>query len=62
VRGYADRQLRHPEDPEAASNRRISVIVQYLSPKDAPAKEDPPAAPEGKAQEKKSTGEAPPKK
>jgi chemotaxis protein MotB len=30
VRGYADRQLRHPEDPESASNRRISVIVQYL--------------------------------
>ena len=32
VRGYADRQLRHPEDPSAASNRRISVIVQYLKP------------------------------
>ena len=32
VRGFADRQLRHPEDPMAASNRRISVIVQYLPP------------------------------
>jgi chemotaxis protein MotB len=32
VRGFADRQLRHPEDPEHASNRRISVIVQYLTP------------------------------
>ena len=32
VRGYADRQLRHPEDPESASNRRITVIVQYLNP------------------------------
>jgi chemotaxis protein MotB len=32
VRGFADRQLRHPEDPDAASNRRISVIVQYVSP------------------------------
>ncbi|MFN3322972.1 MAG: flagellar motor protein MotB [Bryobacteraceae bacterium] len=31
VRGYADQQLRHPEDPDAASNRRVSVIVQYLS-------------------------------
>jgi chemotaxis protein MotB len=31
VRGYADRQLRHPEDPTSASNRRISVIVQYLA-------------------------------
>jgi chemotaxis protein MotB len=33
VRGYADRELRHPEDPQHASNRRISVIVQYLQPK-----------------------------
>ena len=31
VRGYADRQPRHPEDPMATSNRRISVIVQYLA-------------------------------
>jgi chemotaxis protein MotB len=41
VRGYADRQLRHPEDPESPSNRRISVIVQYLAgeeKKDAAAK------------------------
>jgi chemotaxis protein MotB len=30
VRGFADRQLRHPDDPNGASNRRISVIVQYL--------------------------------
>jgi chemotaxis protein MotB len=29
VRGYADRQLRHPEEPESASNRRISLIVRY---------------------------------
>ncbi len=32
VRGFAARQLRHPEDPEHPSNRRISVIVQYLTP------------------------------
>ena len=38
VRGFADRQLRHPEDPEHASNRRISVIVQYLTPPAEPAK------------------------
>jgi chemotaxis protein MotB len=52
VRGFADRQLRHPEDPEHASNRRISVIVQYLTPRPgAPAddkhpekKRPPPAA------------------
>ena len=36
VRGYADRQLRHPEDPTHPSNRRISVIVQYLEPKEKP--------------------------
>jgi chemotaxis protein MotB len=29
VRGFADRQLRHPENADSASNRRISVIVQY---------------------------------
>jgi chemotaxis protein MotB len=40
VRGYADRQLRHPEDPESPSNRRISVIVQYMAGADKPA---PPA-------------------
>ena len=38
VRGFADRQLRHPEDPGNASNRRISVIVQYLAPPPEPAK------------------------
>ena len=58
VRGYADRQLRHPEEPESPSNRRISVIVQYLSPKDAPAKEEPPGGAEGR----KAPGEAPAKK
>ena len=31
VRGYADRQLRRPREPTAASNRRITVIVQYLT-------------------------------
>jgi len=30
VRGYADQRLRTPADPFAPSNRRISVIVQYL--------------------------------
>ncbi len=31
VRGFGARQLRHPETPEASANRRISVIVQYLT-------------------------------
>ena len=45
VRGYAARQLRHPEDPENASNRRISVIVQYLPPGPGEhPKAEPPAA------------------
>ena len=41
VRGYADRQLRHPEDPNGASNRRVSVIVQYL---DGKPPDEPPSA------------------
>jgi len=52
VRGYADRELRHPENPAHASNRRISVIVQYL----------PPVAPEAGAEaapDKSAKGETP---
>jgi chemotaxis protein MotB len=30
VRGFADERLRTPNDPFDASNRRISVVVQYL--------------------------------
>ncbi|HEX3877111.1 MAG TPA: flagellar motor protein MotB [Bryobacteraceae bacterium] len=37
VRGYADTQLRHPDDPMNPSNRRISVIVQYLAGAEAKA-------------------------
>jgi chemotaxis protein MotB len=43
VRGYADQRLRKVADPEDASNRRISVIVQYLAKSEdekAPASED----------------------
>ena len=53
VRGYADRQLRKPDDPEAASNRRISVIVQYLTP---PPPKDKPGG-EGKEGEGGEKGE-----
>ncbi|HEX4066033.1 MAG TPA: flagellar motor protein MotB [Acidobacteriaceae bacterium] len=35
VRGYADQKLRVPENPMDPSNRRISLIVQYLTA-DAP--------------------------
>jgi chemotaxis protein MotB len=35
VRGYADRRLRNPKDPLDPSNRRISLIVQYLPQENA---------------------------
>jgi chemotaxis protein MotB len=50
VRGFADRQLRHPDDPDHPSNRRISVIVQYLAP--------PPAPPTAPAEPAKASAEA----
>lgn len=31
VRGYADQHLRKPGSPDDPSNRRISILVQYLS-------------------------------
>jgi chemotaxis protein MotB len=31
VRGFADQRLRTPKDPLEASNRRVSIIVQYIS-------------------------------
>ncbi|MGD0097383.1 MAG: flagellar motor protein MotB [Terracidiphilus sp.] len=30
VRGFADRRLRKPQQPEDASNRRVTLIIQYL--------------------------------
>lgn len=44
VRGYADQRLRKPASPEDASNRRISVIVQYQV-KQAEEPDPPPKAP-----------------
>ena len=48
VRGFADQRLRKPEAPEDPSNRRISVIVEYVRkeavPVDAP-KGTPPESP-----------------
>ncbi|HEV2101974.1 MAG TPA: flagellar motor protein MotB [Candidatus Acidoferrum sp.] len=37
VRGFADQRLRKPETPLDPSNRRISLIVQYLDKKSVPA-------------------------
>jgi len=33
IRGYADRRLRDKEDPYSLVNRRISIIVKFLSKK-----------------------------
>ena len=43
VRGFADQRLRNAHDPQEASNRRISIIVQYIV-KDAGAGEESEAA------------------
>lgn len=42
VRGFADQNLRNKNDPEAASNRRVSVIVRYL-PGDTSSPDEPAA-------------------
>jgi chemotaxis protein MotB len=36
VRGFADQRLRKPDNPLDPSNRRVSLIVQYLTPADFP--------------------------
>ena len=57
VRGYADQRLRVPANPLDPSNRRISLIVQYVV-KDQDDEDKPKAATEG---EKTPTeGQAPP--
>ena len=43
VRGYADQRLRTPKNPENASNRRISVVVQYLEKPELPETKGEPA-------------------
>jgi chemotaxis protein MotB len=51
VRGFADQRLRMPADPTNPANRRVSVIVQYLSPPPpaaAPAPAKPNATPPAK--------------
>lgn len=62
VRGFADQNLRDKENPEAASNRRVSVIVRYL-PSDVPPP-DPGAAKEAgeRGESKEGAGNGEPKK
>src|SRR5216684_7860065 len=50
VRGYADQRLRNPDKPEDPSNRRISMIVQYIM-KDAKDEDEEKPAEGGKHEE-----------
>ncbi len=43
VRGFADQRLRMPSNPLDPSNRRVSLIVQYLTPADLAASTVKPA-------------------
>jgi chemotaxis protein MotB len=47
VRGYADQKLRVPSDPLDPSNRRISLIVQYLTADAPPVPSDGKTPPGG---------------
>ena len=51
VRGFADRTLRDKANPDAPSNRRISVIVRYQM-HDSPNSDKPGAAEKAPAPEK----------
>jgi len=63
VRGYADQQLRVPSNPFDPSNRRISLIVQYLNSGTAVASQKPPATEDHPAAQKKpDAASAPPPK
>ena len=44
VRGYADTQLRVPEDPMSAANRRISILLPYSEVPDVAVTEEELAA------------------
>jgi len=46
VRGFADQRLRNQKDPQDASNRRISIIVQYINRDVAGEEETAPGAKE----------------
>jgi chemotaxis protein MotB len=64
VRGFADQRLRKKENPLDPSNRRISLIVQYLpkKPTESDAKSEKPGeASEGK-EAKPEAGESKPEK
>jgi chemotaxis protein MotB len=55
VRGFADQRLRRPETPQDPSNRRISLIVEYMDKKPAAGEsgEEKPAAEGGAGKSEK---------
>ncbi len=44
VRGFADESLRDPAHPEDATNRRVTIIIQYQPPAAVPEKAPQPPA------------------
>ena len=58
VRGFADRRLRKPDAPLDASNRRISVIVQYLNESPETASGDASTTSDAKHEETSSGANA----
>ena len=58
VRGFADQRLRKPDAPLDPSNRRISLIVQYVVKNDdADEKNAPPSEKNGESEKTKAHGE-----
>ncbi len=60
VRGYADQKLRVPSDPLDPSNRRISLIVQYLTVDAPPVPANGTSPPAGAGKDAKGEGGQPP--
>ncbi|MGB7439086.1 MAG: flagellar motor protein MotB [Candidatus Acidiferrum sp.] len=54
VRGFADQHLRKPEAPQDPSNRRISLIVQYLQKPPETVPTTPEAAKKGAEEKEKA--------
>jgi chemotaxis protein MotB len=59
VRGFADQRLRKPEAPFDPSNRRVSLIVQYLNKKGNSGEPGPGAAEEGTKPAEKDAPKSP---
>ena len=57
VRGFADQRLRKPDAPLDPSNRRISVIVQYILKNDGDNPEPSPSGAKSSAEQSESSKE-----